>query len=75
MKFRLPRIKRQFRVRVVYKSGYTHDFWCWKFTIKNNSSYSWTNAEDDNKPIQIGADDVAAVYQIGHRRRLTLREF
>ena len=71
---RLPRFKRQFLARIVYKSGYTHDFWCWNFSIKNGVNYSWESVHETNKPLQLGADEIAAVYQIGHRLRLTTRK-
>ena len=58
-----------FTVRIVYKSGYTHDFEVTKFTIKGGS-YFWEHADDTNKPIQLGADEIAAVYQIGVRKKL-----
>jgi len=53
-----------FMIRVVYKSGYTHDFPVYTFTSKN-SGYSWESADDKNKPILLGADDIAAVFQVG----------
>lgn len=56
-----------YKVRVVYKSGYTHDFEATRFDVKGGS-YSWDNFANDNKPIQLGADDVAAVWQLGYRK-------
>jgi hypothetical protein len=58
-----------FTVRIVYKSGYTHDFDVTKFTIKG-STYVWESANDSNKPIQLGANDIVAVYQVGMRKKL-----
>lgn len=57
----------QFQVRVVYKSGYSHDFWCNSFTRKGDT-YTWDAVDVDNRPLNIGVDDIAAVYQIGSRR-------
>ena len=62
------KLKPQFKVRIVYKSGYKHDFWVRDFNIRGGS-YSWTSVEDNNKPVQIGVDDIAAVWQIGTRYR------
>ena len=55
-----------FTVRVVYKSGYTHDFDVYNFTIKNGT-YSWEAADDSNKPLLLGVDDIAAIWQLGVR--------
>jgi len=63
------KIETVFRVRIVYKSGYTHDFECTDFEISNNK-VSWENANEHNRPIKIGLDDIAAVWQIGHRKRI-----
>lgn len=61
-----------YTVRIVYKSGYTHDIEVTEFTIKNGS-YTWTNAGHACKPLVLGIDEIAAVYQMGVRRRLTWR--
>lgn len=57
-----------FRVRIVYKSGYTHDFECTNFTISKNE-VKWESVTDSNRPIRIGLDDIAAVWQVGQRKR------
>jgi hypothetical protein len=58
-----------FKIRVVYKSGYTHDFEVYRFSV-DGGRYEWEPVSDDNKPIIIGADEIAAVYQIGARKAL-----
>lgn len=63
------KIETVFRVRIVYKSGYTHDFECTDFTI-SGSKVSWESADESNRPIKIGIDDIAAAWQIGHRKRI-----
>lgn len=58
-----------FKLRVVYKSGYTHEFEVTKFKITHNSA-EWESATASNRPVSLGFDDIAAVWQIGSRRRL-----
>lgn len=65
----MPKIVSVFTIRVVYKSGYTHDFECYSFTT-NGSRYSWDCADVNNKPLQLGADDVAAIWQVGSRKTI-----
>jgi hypothetical protein len=62
----MKKLKRQsiFTVRIVYKSGYTHDFDCVEFEI-NKGTYTWTSVDNNNKPIDIGVNEIAAVYQVG----------
>lgn len=58
-----------FKVRIVYKSGYTHDFECTDFEI-SDKIVSWKSVSEHNRPLKIGFDDIAAVWQIGHRKRV-----
>lgn len=58
-----------FKVRIVYKSGYTHDFETTAFSVKG-SSYTWDNYSTNNKPVQLGVDDIAAVWQLGYRTEI-----
>ena len=62
--------QKQYLARIVYKNGYTHDFWVSEFEVKNTSNgieYSWVAADPNNKPLTFGANEVAAVWQIGVR--------
>ena len=58
-----------FKVRIVYKSGYTHDFECTDFEM-TESKVTWKSVSERNRPIKIGFDEIAAVWQIGHRKRI-----
>jgi hypothetical protein len=58
-------MKEIYTVRIVYKSGYTHDFKCTDFKI-NGGTYTWEAYEGTNKPLQLGASDIAAVWQVGY---------
>lgn len=55
--------KNKYLVRIVYKSGYTHDFWVYEFEV-SGGSFRWTTVGGDNTPILIGADDITAVWQL-----------
>ena len=59
-----------YKIRIIYKSGATIDFECFKFEIQRNGSglrYTWNSADEKVFPVQIGVDDIAAVWQVGHR--------
>lgn len=58
-----------YKIRIVYKSGYTHDFEVYDFTI-NRGTYEWKYVSETNKPVLIGVDDIAAIYQIGVRKKV-----
>lgn len=58
-----------FKIRIVYKSGYTHDFEATKFAFTGDT-YDWVAVSDQNKPLKLGPDDIAAIYQIGTRKRI-----
>jgi hypothetical protein len=65
------KLKTQFKVRIVYKSGHTQDFWCNSFTISGNNggpiSYKWESVGDIS-PVLLGVDEIAAVWQIATRK-------
>ena len=54
--------KSQFKMRILYKSGNSQEFWCTKFTY-NDGTYNWKHSGDVN-PIILGADSIEAVYQM-----------
>lgn len=56
--------KTKYRLRVLYKSGNSHCFWVYDFSI-DGGRWEWTAVDDDNKPIALGASEVEAVFQVG----------
>lgn len=55
-------------IRVVYKSGYTHDFDVTDFSVNQATlTYTWTAWNPANAPLLIGVDDIAAVWQVNIR--------
>ena len=65
----------KFKIRIVYKSGYYHDFWVYKFDGNQGDgsglkSVSWIPASSGNDPVFIGLNNIESVYQINYRRGL-----
>lgn len=61
-----------FTIRIVYKSGYTQDFECTKFVYERNTysgriALEWAYYGDGPKPLGIGSDDIAAVWEMSKR--------
>ncbi len=56
----------KFKIRILYKSGNSHEFWVTTFDIKNGK-WTWSSVTQTNNPLIIGVDDVEAVYQVGGR--------
>ena len=63
------KFKEKFKIRILYKSGNSQEFWCSSFTYMNGT-YTWESCDANYRPIVFGADDVEAVYQVGHKRSL-----
>lgn len=61
-----------FTIRIVYDSGYTHDFECTEFEIDKSGNLSWTAVDLKNRPLIIARDlnKITAIWQFGHRRKL-----
>jgi hypothetical protein len=71
--FKLPKRVIIYKIRIVYKSGYFHDFEAREFTITPGKSINWTHADNGNRPLFIGFDEIAAVYQVGCRKIWTFQ--
>lgn len=59
-----------YKIRIIYKSGATIDFECFKFEVERNvgsTRYIWNSADENVSPVHLGADEIAAVWQVGHR--------
>ena len=61
-----------FKIRILYKSGYTHDFECTHFEVTNDGKYTWKAYDQHNRPVVLGVDDIAAVWQLGYRTKFSL---
>ena len=59
----------RFQVRIIYKSGADHTFWCHEFRAAGGE-YTWMYCSDANKPLLLGIDEIAAIYQVGYRKGL-----
>lgn len=58
----------EYLIRIIYKSGNVQEFWCKEFTITGNQRCEWQAVDDANKPILLGIDEIAAVWQVGMRK-------
>lgn len=64
----------EFKIKIIYKSGAVHEFWTSKFETETGAdgitSAVWKTVGTKNKPIVLGVNDIASVWQVGTRRRL-----
>lgn len=61
--------KDRFKIRIVYKTGYYHDFWCYDFSVERGN-YSWTACKSGNKPLLLNPDNMESIWIISHRKGL-----
>lgn len=61
----------KYKVRIVYKSGYFHDYWVWKFDVVRDSasvkSIAW-QCVDIERPLAICVDNIESVWQIEQKK-------
>lgn len=53
-----------YKIRVVYKSGYTHEFKAYSFS-STGVGWEWESVEDFNRPIYLGMDNAESVWCVG----------
>lgn len=54
------------RIKVLYKSGNSHEAWFTTFT-KDRNTWSWETVTQSNSPVIMGVDDIEAVWQVNAR--------
>ena len=52
------------KVRVVYKSGYVHDFWCHDFEVKDGK-WKWDAVDEGNLPMHLNPAAIESVWRVG----------
>lgn len=61
----------RFLIKVLYKSGNSHEFWCRRFSYERQASgvasFEWEPVSREHRPVLFGADDVEATWQIEQR--------
>jgi hypothetical protein len=61
------KFEKVYTVRIVYKSGYVHDFEVTNFEF-TGTTYEWAAASDSNRPVEFGGSEIAAVWKLGGYR-------
>jgi hypothetical protein len=63
------------KIRILYKSGNSHEFWVYSYRIKRENGgsvhHAWEACDElRNSPIMLGVDEVEAVWQVDHIKPL-----
>lgn len=58
--------KKEFLVRIIYKSGAMQEFWVKSFEC-DGLKYKWTSADPIIRPLLLGPEEIAAIWQIDAR--------
>jgi len=61
-------IQEQFKIRVLYKSGNSHCFWCSKFNY-TTEGVEYQAVSSSDRPLTIGFDNIEAIYQVDSRTK------
>ena len=62
-----PRNETQIKIRLVFKSGYTHDMWIKDLTMTPEKSLEWEHVENDNSLLEFSPDQIEAIIRIDSR--------
>lgn len=62
----LTLFKTKFKVRILYKSGNSHEFWVTEFNL-SKAQASWKSAHPVKRPLLLGLEEVEAVWQVDAR--------
>ena len=62
-----------YMVRIIYTSGAVQDFEATEFSIEDGSA-SWKAVSKTMRPMLLGVDHIASVWQIGQRKRIARKD-
>jgi len=61
----------EYKLKIIYKSGAVHEEWFEEFEYQLDAegkiNVSWTPATGIKRPVVIGVDDIAAIWQVDAR--------
>lgn len=64
-----PTRETQLKLRIVFKSGYTHELWVKDLQMTDGNSLEWEHVEDNNQFVEFSPDDIAAIIRVGKRTK------
>lgn len=64
-----PRNETQLKLKIVFKSGYTHELWVKDLQMTDGNSLEWEHVEDNNQFVEFSPDDIAAIIRVGKRTK------
>ena len=60
-----PRNETQLKLKIVFKSGYTHEVWVKDLQMTAEKALEWEHVEDDNQILEFSPDEISAIIRIG----------
>jgi len=64
-----PRNETQLKLKIVFKSGYTHEVWVKDLQMTAEKALEWEHVEDDNQILEFSPDEISAIIRIGKRTK------
>ena len=64
-----PKNETQIKIRLVFKSGHTHDMWIKDLEKNADNTLEWEHLEDDNSLLEFSPDEIAAIIRVGSRTK------
>lgn len=64
-----PRNETQIKIKIVFKSGYTHDVWVKDLRMTAEKTLEWEHVDDENQFLEFSPDQIEAIIRIGKRTK------
>jgi len=64
-----PRNETQIKIKIVFKSGYTHDVWVKDLKMTAEKTLEWEHVDDENQFLEFSPDQIEAIIRIGKRTK------
>ena len=58
------------KLRIVYKTGYTHELWVYNLKISRDGHYTWTHYNQSNRIIDLQAENIISIFVVKRKKVL-----
>jgi len=56
------------RLRIVYKTGYIHEFWVYNLKISRDGQYTWTHYKQSNRIIDLQPENIISIFVVKRKK-------
>ena len=52
------------KLRIIYKTGYTHEFWVYNLKVNKEGEYTWLHCDQGNRIIDLQPEHIISIFVV-----------